>query len=103
MDHPNITVSNRLGNSIDHKRVKYQNLMSWLTCTVNLEIFARLLFSQNFAYAKFLKIKSSGNGEIILSFTDIGKSCPRSKVANMSFNAILENKNLVKISEFTVY
>ena len=27
----------------------------------------------------FLKIKSSRNGEITLSFTDIGKSCPSRK------------------------
>ena len=26
------------------------------TCTVNLEIFARVLFSRNFAYAKFREI-----------------------------------------------
>ena len=30
---------------------------------------------QNFANAKFVKIKSSRNGEIILSLSDIGKSC----------------------------
>ena len=27
----------------------------------------------------FVKMKSSRNGEIILSFTDIGKSCPSRK------------------------
>ena len=43
--------------------------------TVDSEIFARVLFSRNFAYAKFREIKSSQNGEIILSFTDTGKSC----------------------------
>ena len=53
----------------------------------------------------FVKIKSSQNCEITLSFIDFGKSGPsREKiiVANMSFNAIGENKNLEKISEFTV-
>ena len=30
---------------------------------------------QNFANAKFVKIKSSRNGEIILLLSDIGKSC----------------------------
>ena len=42
--------------------------------TVNLEIFARVLFSRNFAYAKFSEneMKSSRIGEITLSFTDIG-------------------------------
>ena len=39
--------------------------------TVNSEIFARVLFTRN-----FVKIKPSRNGEITLSFTDIGKSCP---------------------------
>ena len=34
-------------------------------------IFCETLHMQN-----FVKIKPSGNGEIILSFTDIGKSCP---------------------------
>ena len=50
-----------------------------LVHTVNSEIFARILFSRNFAYAEFRENKrSSRNGEIILSFTDIGKSCPSS-------------------------
>ena len=43
--------------------------------TVNSEIFTRVLFSRNFAYAKFVKIKSSRNSEITLSFTNAGKSC----------------------------
>ena len=52
----------------------------------------------------FVKIKSSQNGEITLSTTDIVKSCSRRDfyVASMSFNAICENKNLAKISRFTV-
>ena len=52
----------------------------------------------------FVKIKSSRNGEINLSFTDKGKSCKSRNlnVANMSFNAIRENKILAKISGFTV-
>ena len=52
----------------------------------------------------FTKIKPS-DGEITPSFTDLGKSCPSRKflkVANMSFNAIRENKILAKISEFTI-
>ena len=36
--------------------------------------FVRALFSQN--VRSFVKIKPSRNGEITLSFTDIGKSCP---------------------------
>ena len=42
-------------------------------CKVNSDIFARVLFSRNFAYGKFHENKSSWNGEIILSITDIGK------------------------------
>ena len=41
--------------------------------TVNLETFARALFSR---MPSFVKIKSSRIGGIILSFTDVGKSCP---------------------------
>ena len=52
-----------------------------------------------------MKIKSSKNGKITLSFTDIDESCSSHEfnVASMSFNAVRENKVLVKISEFTVY
>ena len=39
----------------------------------------RALFSKNFEYAKFRGNKSSKNGEITLSFTDIVKSCPSSE------------------------
>ena len=46
-------------------------------CTVNSKIFARVLFSRNFA--KFRENKISRNGEITLSFNDIGKSCPNSE------------------------
>ena len=44
--------------------------------TVNSKIYARILFSRNFADAEFCKIKTSQNGKITLSFTDVGKSCP---------------------------
>ena len=44
-------------------------LCTWLY-TVNREIFARVLFPET------SHIKSSRNGEIILSFTGIDKSCP---------------------------
>ena len=43
--------------------------------TVDSQIFARVLFSRNFAYAKFREMKSSRNGEIIMLLTYIGKSC----------------------------
>ena len=48
-----------------------------------------------------MKIKSSQNAEITLSFTDICKSCP-SREFLVSQDAICENKILVKISGFTV-
>ena len=44
--------------------------------TVILEIFLRVLFSRNFADAEFREIKTLQNGEITLSFTDVGKPCP---------------------------
>ena len=50
----------------------------------------------------FVKIKSSGNAEITLSFTNIHKIMALSRifsVTNMCFNAICENKTLAKISE----
>ena len=40
--------------------------------TVNLDIFARVLFLRNLAYASFVKIKSLLNGQIILSLTNEG-------------------------------
>ena len=43
--------------------------------TVNPEIFMRVYFRETSHLRSFLKIKASRNGEIILSFTNIGKSC----------------------------
>ena len=43
-----------------------------ISYTVDSEIFARDLFSRNFAYF----VKNKNPCQIILSFTDIGKSCP---------------------------
>ena len=43
--------------------------------TVNSEIFARTLFSRNFAYAKFRENKTLTKWPKTLSFIDIGKSC----------------------------
>ena len=53
----------------------------------------------------FLKINPSRIGDITLSFADIRKSCPVRDlyVPNVFFNAIRENKILMKISEFTVF
>ena len=53
-----------------------------------------------------MKINTSPNGKITLSFTDIGKSylsCDFFNVANMSFKAFRENKILAKISEFKIF
>ena len=44
--------------------------------TVNLEIFARVLFSRNFADAKFYENKTLEKWKKHLSFIDVGKSCP---------------------------
>ena len=73
--------------------------------TVNSDIFAKVLFSQNSAYAKFCEIKSSQKGVITRSFTDMSKTCPNLIFLHRKyvFNAICENKILAKISEFTVY
>ena len=54
----------------------FWNIDEGTTTTVNSKIFARVLLSRNFAYAKFRENKSSRNAEITLSFTDIDKSCP---------------------------
>ena len=54
----------------------FWNIDEGTPTTVNLDIFTRVLFSRNFAYAKFRENKSSRNAEITLSSTDIGKSCP---------------------------
>ena len=50
-------------------------------------------------------MKSSRNGEIPLPFTDVGKSCTRRgifNISNLSFNIIQENKISANISEFIV-
>ena len=45
--------------------------------TVNSKIFARVLFSRNFAYAKFCENKILAKWRNhSLSFTDLSKSCP---------------------------
>ena len=53
----------------------------------------------------FVKIKSSRNGEITLSFTDIGKSCLSCKLLTLQICLLMlfaKNKILAKISKFTV-
>ena len=44
--------------------------------SVNSEIFARVYIRETSHMRSFVKIKSSQNAEITLSFTDIGISCP---------------------------
>ena len=44
--------------------------------TVDSEMFARFYFRETSSMQSFVKIKCSQNGQIILSFSDIGKSCP---------------------------
>ena len=53
----------------------------------------------------FVEIKSSRNGEITLSISDIGKSYIITKIfnANLSFNSISKNKILAKISGSAVF
>ena len=71
--------------------------------TVNSENFARFLFSQNYAKFRENKILTKWrnlchflmkvNHVIVANFY----------IADMSFNAIRDNKIAAKISEFTVY
>ena len=44
--------------------------------TVNAEIFARIIFSRNFADAKFRENKTLAKWRITISFTEKYKSCP---------------------------
>ena len=50
--------------------------MRWLIRTVNSEIFAKVYFRETSLMRSFAELKSSQNGEVTLSLTDIGKSCP---------------------------
>ena len=53
-------------------------------------MFARVLFSRNFVYAKFRENKPLAKiSEFTLWLTDIDSSC--FSVANMSFSALCEN------------
>ena len=54
-------------------------LMCIIVIIVISEIFVRILFLRNFTYAKFCENRTIANGQITLSFTDIGKSCPSSQ------------------------
>ena len=52
----------------------FPSLLKKLTVTRNLEIFQGFYFRETPQVRSFLKINSSQNVEIILSFTDVGKS-----------------------------
>ena len=74
--------------------------------TINSEIFARTLFSRNFAYAKFREKKPSQNGKITLSFIDICTSCHSYEFLTSLICLLMpfaQKKILAKISESTVF
>ena len=52
------------------------SLPTSMISTVNSEIFARVYFRETSHMRSFVKIGPSRNGEITMSFTDVGKSCP---------------------------
>ena len=71
----------------------------------NREIFARVLFSRNFAYAKFCENKIPTNLRNHSAFYWYRQITTLSRIFNvtdMCFNAIREYKIIAKISEFTV-
>ena len=62
-----------LGNQNRLLRSVMKNQHNSILHTVNFEILARVLYSRNFAYAKFREKKILAKS--LPSFTDIGKSC----------------------------
>ena len=68
-----------------------------------MEIFAGFYFRKTSHMRGFAKISLTTNGEITLSTTDEGKTCPSRDFFRLSFYAIRENKILAKNSGFTVY
>ena len=76
-------------------------MKTYLNGTVKSEIIARVLFSLN----GIVKTKSSRNGEITLSFTDIGRSCHSNEflTPQICLLTLFAKKILAKISEFTVF
>ena len=70
---------------------------------VNAEIFVRVYFRET-QMRSFLKIKPARNDEIILSFTDAGKSDPSREMlkSQICILALFAVKLLAKISGFTV-
>ena len=67
--------------------------------------FSRVFYYREISHMRsFVNINLSRYGEITLLFADISKSFPFYEflALHMSFNALCENKILVKFSEFTV-
>ena len=89
------------------QNVSQKSVNHWwfINVTVDSEIFAKVLFSRNFAYAKFCENKTLAkwqNHSVVYRYRYIMPKSRISNVANMPFNAIRENKILAKISGFTV-
>ena len=73
-----------------------------LDLTVNSEIFARVLFLQNIAYAKFRENKILAKSLCRLLIYVNHALVANFSAARMSFNALLVNINSREISGFTV-
>ena len=67
------------------ERTHELQLSNYMYNTVNSDIFTAVLLLLNFAKVKFREKKSSRNGEITSSFTDIGKSCPVANVCRRKY------------------
>ena len=59
--------------------IKHRQKDSCMANTVNSEIFTSFIFRETSHMRSFVKIKPSRNGNITLSCTNVGKSCPRSE------------------------
>ena len=73
--------------------------------TVDSEIYARVIFSRNFAYAKFRENKILAkwrNHSVVYGYRQIIPKSRIFNVANMYLNPTRENKIVAKISEFTL-
>ena len=73
--------------------------------TVNSEIIVRVLYFRETSHMqRFVIITPSRNGDITLSFTVIGKSCPSGEFvkSQICLSALFAKISLAKISKFTV-
>ena len=81
-------------------------ILSAILFTVNSEIFARGLFSRNFAYAMFRGNKTLArwqNHSVIYWYMYIMPKLRISKVTNMSFNAIRKNLQIYSMSSVQTF